>query len=164
MTGIDDLIKRHCTGQDHGAPEIHTPVPALHVAIVTCMDARIKVFDVFGLKHGEAHILRNAGGVATDDVIRSIAISQRKLETREVIVMQHTQCGLSLITEDEFKDELEADTGLRPPWAVEAFRELKDSVRQSVARVRRSPFILHTDQVRGFAYDVNTAELTEVLC
>ncbi len=162
MTAIDDLLHRHAVGADHGAPGVPTPVPALHLAIVTCMDARIKVFDVFGLRHGEAHIMRNAGGVVTDDVIRSLAISQRKLETREVIVMQHTSCGLSLITEDEFKDELEKDTKLRPTWAIEAFREVKDSVRQSVERVRRSPFVPYRDNVRGFVYDVATAELTEV--
>ena len=163
MGGIDDLVRRHLDGVDHGAPEIRTPVPSLHLAIVTCMDARIKVFDVFGLKHGEAHILRNAGGVATDDMIRSLAISQRKLETREIIVMQHTQCGLSMITEDAFKDEVEAETGLRPPWSVESFREVKDSVKQTVNRIRRSPFIPYTEHVRGFVYDVNTAELTEVM-
>jgi carbonic anhydrase len=163
MTAIDKLVRRHLYGPDHGAPDVPTPVPSLGIALVTCMDARIKVFDVFGLRHGEAHILRNAGGVVTDDVIRSLAISQRKLGTREVIVMQHTSCGLALITEDGFKDEVEADTGLRPAWSVEAFREVKDSVRQSVVRVRRSPFLLHTDNVRGFVYDVHTAELTEVL-
>ena len=162
MTAIDELLRRHETGADLGAPGVPTPVPALHLAVVTCMDARIKVFDVFGLKHGEVHILRNAGGIVTDDVIRSLAISQRKLETREVIVMQHTSCGMSLITEDEFKDELERETKLRPPWAIEAFREVKDSVRQSVERVRRSPFIPYRDNVRGFVYDVHTAELTEV--
>lgn len=162
MTGIDDLLHRHATGVDHGAPEVPTPVPSLNLTIVTCMDARIKVFDVFGLRHGEAHILRNAGGIVTDDIIRSLAISQRKLQTREVIVMQHTSCGLSTFTDDEFKDELEQDTKLRPPWAIETFREVKDSVRQSVERVRRSPFVPHRDQVRGFIYDVRTAELTEV--
>jgi carbonic anhydrase len=162
MTAIDDLLLRHERGQDHGAPEIQTPVPSLHLAVVTCMDARIKVFDVFGLTHGEAHILRNAGGVATDDIIRSLAISQRKLQTREVIIMQHTQCGLSMITEDGFKDELEEETGLRPPWAVESFREVKDSVRQSMQRVRRSPFVPYTDNVRGFVYDVCCADLAEV--
>jgi len=162
MTAIDELLHRHAIGVDHGAPEVPTPVPSLHLAVVTCMDARIKVFDVFGLKHGEVHIMRNAGGVVTDDIIRSLAISQRKLETREVIVMQHTSCGLSLITEDEFKDEVERDTKLRPPWAIEAFREVKDSVRQSVERVRRSPFVPYRDNVRGFVYDVRTAELTEV--
>jgi carbonic anhydrase len=162
MTAIDDLLQRHVEGPDHGAPAIPTPVPSLGLAVVTCMDARIKVFDVFGLTHGEVHILRNAGGIATDDIIRSLTISQRKLGTREVIVMQHTLCGLSMITEDEFKDELQDDTGLRPPWAIESFREVKDSVRQSVERIRRSPFVPHRDQVRGFVYDVQTAELTEV--
>jgi carbonic anhydrase len=162
MTAIDELLHRHATGVDHGAPEVPTPVPSLHLTVVTCMDARIKVFDVFGLRHGEAHILRNAGGIVTDDIIRSLAVSQRKLETREVIVMQHTSCGLSTFTDDEFKDELEHDTKLRPPWAIETFREVKDSVRQSVERVRRSPFLPHRDKVRGFIYDVRTAELTEV--
>jgi carbonic anhydrase len=162
VTVIDELLARHVAGFDHGAPGVPTPVPALHLAVLTCMDARIKVFDVFGLRHGEVHILRNAGGVVTDDVVRSLAISQRKLETREVIVMQHTSCGLSLITEDTFKDDIEADTGLRPPWAVEAFREVADSVRQSVERVRRSPFVPHRDQVRGFVYDTATGGLTDV--
>lgn len=162
MTAIDDLLQRHVEGPDIGHPEIPTPVPSLHLAVVTCMDARIKVFDVFGLTHGEVHIMRNAGGVATDDIIRSLAISQRRLETREVIIMQHTQCGLSLITEDGFKDELEQETGLRPPWSIEAFREVKDSVRQSMERVRRSPFVPYTDKVRGFVYDVRTAAISEV--
>lgn len=162
MTAIDELIARHNEGVDHGAPTVPTPVPALHLAVLTCMDARIKVFDVFGLKHGEAHILRNAGGVATDDMLRSLAISQRKLLTREVIVMQHTSCGLATVTEDGFKDELERDTGLRPTWAVEAFRNVEDSVRQSVERVRRSPFVPYTDSVRGFVYDVATGGINEV--
>lgn len=162
MTGIDELLDRHATGLDHGAPGVESPVPELHIAVVTCMDARIKVFDVFGLRHGEVHILRNAGGIVTDDIIRSLAISQRKLATREVIVMQHTSCGLSTFTDEEFKDELEEDTRLRPPWAIETFREVEESVRQSVERVRRSPFLPHTDAVRGFVYNVQTAELTEV--
>jgi carbonic anhydrase len=162
MTAIDDLLARHGAGVDEGAPSVPTPVPALHLAVLTCMDARIKVFDVFGLKHGEVHILRNAGGVATDDVLRSLAISQRKLQTREVIVMQHTSCGMTTVTEDGFKDELEEATGLRPTWAVEAFRQVEDSVRQSVARIRRSPFVPHTDSVRGFVYDVATGGITEV--
>ena len=163
MTAIDELIARHVDeGIDHGAPGVPTPVPSLHLAVLTCMDARIKTFDVFGLKHGEVHILRNAGGVATDDVLRSLAISQRKLETREVIVMQHTSCGMMTVTEDGFKDELEHDTGLRPTWAVEAFRNVEDSVRQSVERIRRSPFVHYTDSVRGFVYDVATGGITEV--
>jgi carbonic anhydrase len=162
MTAIDDLLARHTEGPDQGAPSVPTPMPALHLAVLTCMDARIKVFDVFGLRHGEVHILRNAGGVATDDVLRSLAVSQRKLQTREVIVMQHTSCGMATVTEDGFKDELERDTGLRPTWAVEAFRKVEDSIRQSVARIRRSPFVPHTDSVRGFVYDVATGGITEV--
>ncbi|PPK63480.1 carbonic anhydrase [Actinokineospora auranticolor] len=162
MTAIDVLLQRHEDGPDHGAPEVPTPLPSLHLTVVTCMDARIKVFDVFGLVHGEVHILRNAGGIVTDDVIRSLAISQRKLGTREVIVMQHTSCGMATFTDDEFRDDLAKDTGLKPTWAVEAFREVKDSVKQSLERVRRSPFIPYTDNVRGFVYDVQTAALTEV--
>lgn len=162
MTAIDDLIARHHTGPDQGAPSVPTPVPSLHLTVLTCMDARIKVFDVFGLRHGEVHILRNAGGVATDDMMRSLAISQRKLQTREVIVMQHTSCGMQTVTEDGFKDELEQATGLRPTWAVEAFRDVEDSVRQSVERIRRSPYVPHTDSVRGFVYDVATGGIKEV--
>ena len=126
------------------------------------MDTRISVYDVFGLRPGEAHILRNAGGIVTDDVVRSLAISQRELRTREVVVMPHTTCGMATITDEEFKDGLERDTGLRPTWSVEAFREVEASVRQSVERVRRSPFLTLTESVRGFVYDVHTAVLTEV--
>lgn len=162
MTATDELIKRN-QATDRSTPGYReSPEPQLHVAILTCMDARIRVFGVFGLQHGEAHILRNAGGVVTDDVIRSLALSQRKLGTREVIIVQHTNCGMNTVTEDGFKDELEADTGLRPTWAVEAFTDVHASVRQSMARVRRSDFLPHTDLVRGFVYDVHTAELTEV--
>lgn len=163
MTAIEKVLQRRAGTSDHGAPDVPTPEPSLHLAVVTCMDARIKVFDVFGLTHGEVHILRNAGGVATDDVIRSLSISQRKLGTREIVIMQHTSCGLAMITEDDFKDELERDTGLRPPWAIEAFREVEDSVRQSMERIRRSPFLPYRDDVRGFVYDVRTGGLTEVV-
>jgi carbonic anhydrase len=162
VSAIDDLLHRHEEGPDNGAPEIPTPVPSLHLAVVTCMDARIKVFDVFGLRHGEVHILRNAGGVVTDDIIRSLVISQRKLQTREIIIMQHTSCGMMTITEDGFRDELEADTGLRPSWAVESFTDVEHSVRQSLERVRRSPFLTLTENVRGFVYDVHTAKIHEV--
>lgn len=132
------------------------------MTILTCMDARIRVFEIFGLLQGESHVLRNAGGVVTDDMIRSLALSQRKLGTREVLIVQHTDCGLSMVTEDDFKDELEAASGLRPTWSVEAFREVEDSVRRSVQRVRRSDFLPHTDNVRGFVYDVKTGRLSEV--
>lgn len=160
MSGIDDLVRRH--GDRAGQDAAGGPVPGLHVIVVTCMDTRINVYDVFGLQRGEVHILRNAGGIVTDDVIRSIAISQRELQTREVIVMQHSQCGMSTITDDGFRDAIEADTGVRPPWAVEAFRDVKASVRQSVERVRRSPFVPHRDAVRGFVYDVSTGAVEEV--
>lgn len=162
VTATDELLARRPEGDDRGAPEVSTPIPGKHVAIITCMDARIKVFDVFGLQLGESHILRNAGGVVTDDVIRSLALSQRKLETREVIIIQHTTCGLNSVTEDGFKDELESDTGIRPPWAVEAFRDLEASVRSSMRRVQNNPFLPHRDQVRGFTYDVSNGALTEV--
>ncbi|GAB2957804.1 carbonic anhydrase [Amycolatopsis acidiphila] len=162
MTAIDELLNRHRELEDRLRGDRSSAEPSMHVAVLTCMDARIRVFELFGLIQGEAHILRNAGGVVTDDVIRSLALSQRKLGTREVLVVQHTSCGLSTVTEDEFKDELEQDTGLRPTWAIEAFREVKDSVRTSVQRVKRSAFLPHTDNVRGFVYDVHTGDLTEV--
>ncbi|MCP2164700.1 beta-class carbonic anhydrase [Goodfellowiella coeruleoviolacea] len=163
MTAIDELLARHHEASPAGAPEPSSPRPSLHVAVLTCMDARIKAFELLGLRKGETHILRNAGGVVTDDVIRSLALSQRKLGTREVLVIQHTDCGLSMVTEDDFKDELEQASGLRPTWSVEAFRDVKDSVRRSVARVRRSPYLPHTDSVRGFVYDVRTGALHEVI-
>lgn len=163
MTSIDELLSRHSkvTNLVHG--DHSSPRPTKHVAILTCMDARIQVFELFNLEHGEVHTLRNAGGIVTDDVLRSLALSQRKLGTREVLIVQHTNCGMSTITDDDFKDELEQDTGLRPTWSVEAFREVKDSVRTSMARVRHSPFLPHRDVVRGFVFDVATGALTEVI-
>jgi len=162
MTAIDVLLKRNQELDDKLRGDRSSPQPSMHIAILTCMDARIRVFELFGLIQGEAHILRNAGGVVTDDMLRSLALSQRKLGTKEVLIVQHTTCGLSMVTEDDFKDELEKDSGLRPTWAVEAFRDVRDSVRTSVQRVRRSAFLPHTDNVRGFVYDVHTGELTEV--
>ncbi|OXM72211.1 MULTISPECIES: beta-class carbonic anhydrase [Amycolatopsis] len=161
MTAIDTLLQRN---QDH--PETvgdrSNARPGLKVAILTCMDARIRVGDVFGLGEGEVHVLRNAGGVVTDDVIRSLALSQRKLGTEEVLIMQHTGCGVSSVTEDDFKDELESECGVRPTWSVEAFRDVEDSVRRSVRRVKRSPYLPHVDKVRGFVYDVTTGKISEV--
>lgn len=162
MTSIDVLLKRNQEIGNIVPGDRSSPKPSLQVSILTCMDARIRVFEIFGLLQGEAHVLRNAGGVVTDDMIRSLALSQRKLGTREVLIVQHTDCGLSTVTEDEFKDELESATGLRPTWAVEAFRKVEDSVRTSVERARRSDFLLHTDNVRGFVYDVKAGSLTEV--
>ncbi len=162
MTAIDELLKRNYELGNVVPGDRSSAKPSLQVAILTCMDSRIRVFEIFGLKQGEAHVLRNAGGVVTDDAIRSLALSQRKLGTREVLLVHHTNCGLEMVTEDDFKDELETETGLRPTWAVEAFKVVEQSVRGSMARLRRSPFIPHTDKIRGFVYDVHTGELREV--
>src|SRR3569833_2894951 len=162
MTSIDVLLKHNQEHDEETPGNQTTPKPTLQVAVLTCMDARIRVFELFGLLQGESHVLRNAGGVVTDDMIRSLALSQRKLGTREVLIVQHTECGLSMVTEYDFKDELESDTGLRPTWSVEAFRNVENSVRTSVERVRRSAYLPHTENVRGFVYDVKTGKLSEV--
>jgi len=136
--------------------------PALRLAIVTCMDSRLDVFAALGLEDGQAHVLRNAGGVITDDVIRSLAISQRRLGTEEVALIHHTDCGLELITDDGFRAELHEATGMAPSFAIESFTDVDANVRQSIARVRHSPFLLHRDGVRGFVYDVDTGLLREI--
>jgi carbonic anhydrase len=136
--------------------------PAKHVAIIACMDARLDPYAVFGLREGDAHVVRNAGGAVTDDVIRSLAISQRLLGTREIILLHHTDCGMVTFTDQEFKAQIAAETGIRPPWAAEAFSDVDEDVRQSIARIRSSPFIPHTDSVRGFVYSVEKGTLAEV--
>jgi carbonic anhydrase len=136
--------------------------PARALAIVTCMDSRLNVFDALGLDEGDAHVLRNAGGVITDDMIRSLAISQRLLGTREVMLIHHTDCGMQKLTDDGFRAELEEETGLAPSFAIESFTDLDAAVRQSILRVRRSVFLPHRDRVRGFVYDVDTHRLREV--
>ncbi|MFG2608245.1 beta-class carbonic anhydrase [Streptomyces sp. NPDC048514] len=135
--------------------------PVLHVAVVACMDARLDLHKALGLQLGDCHTIRNAGGVVTDDVIRSLTISQRKLGTRSVVLIHHTGCGLEALTED-FRTDLEMEVGQRPAWAVESFRDVDQDVRQSMQRVRTSPFLLHTDDVRGFVFDVRTGLLREV--
>ncbi|KOV93658.1 MULTISPECIES: beta-class carbonic anhydrase [unclassified Streptomyces] len=135
--------------------------PVLHVAVVACMDARLDLHKALGLELGDCHTIRNAGGVVTDDVIRSLTISQRKLGTRSVVLIHHTGCGLESLTED-FRTELEMAVGQRPAWAVESFSDVDQDVRQSMQRVRTSPFLLHTDDVRGFVFDVRTGLLREV--
>jgi carbonic anhydrase len=137
--------------------------PSRHLAIVTCMDSRLDVFAALGLGDGEAHVLRNAGGVITDDVIRSLALSQRKLETREVMLIHHDDCGLQKITESGFRDELREATGVSPSFAIESFTDVEADVRQSILRVQRSEFLPHRDAVRGFVYDVDTHALREVV-
>ena len=160
-SGIDELMGRHLDANDPGVAEL--PVqPALRVVIVTCMDCRLDLFALFGLRPGEAHVIRNAGGVITDDVVRSISISQRRLGTREVLVLHHSGCGMTMFTDDEFRTELERDTGLRPPWAVESFVDVKENVRQSVERIRRSPYLTRTEVVRGFVVDVRSHLVDEV--
>jgi carbonic anhydrase len=137
--------------------------PASHVAVVACMDARLNVYGILGLKEGEAHVIRNAGGVVTDDEIRSLAISQRLLGTTEIILIHHTDCGMLTFTDDDFKRSIEAETGIKPAWAAEAFPDLDDDVRQSVARIKASPFIPHQNAIRGFVFDVATGKLNEVV-
>jgi len=136
--------------------------PAQALAVVTCMDCRVDPLPVLGLQPGDAHVLRNAGGVVTDDVIRSLAISQRKLGTRAVRLIHHTDCGMLTLTDDSFRDELQRETGMAPPFAIESFADLQDDVRQSILRVRASPFLLHRDDVLGFVYDVEDGQLREV--
>ncbi|QGZ48527.1 MULTISPECIES: beta-class carbonic anhydrase [Streptomyces] len=135
--------------------------PVLNVAVVACMDARLDLHAALGLELGDCHTIRNAGGVVTDDVIRSLTISQRALGTRSVVLIHHTGCGLESLTE-EFRHELEMEVGQRPAWAVEAFRDVDQDVRQSMQRVRTSPFLLHTDDIRGFVFDVTTGLLREI--
>ena len=162
MAAIDQLIRNNKTyAESFQSPDLGAP-PRLPVAIVACMDARIDVHRVLGLAAGDAHVIRNAGGAVTDDVIRSLVISQRLLGTREVLVMHHTGCGMLTFREDDLKREIEDETGLRPPFALEAFWDLEQDVRQSVRRILQSPFISHRDQVRGSVYDVRTGRLTEV--
>jgi carbonic anhydrase len=136
--------------------------PRRHLAIVTCMDSRLDVFAALGLGQGEAHVLRNAGGVITDDVIRSLAISQRRLGTREVMLIHHTDCGMEKVTDDGFREELRDGTGVAPSFAIESFGDVDADVRQSILRVRRCPFLPHREVVRGFVYDVDTHLLREV--
>jgi carbonic anhydrase len=136
--------------------------PAKHVAVVACMDARLNPYGLLGLSEGEAHVIRNAGGVVSEDVIRSLAISQRLLGTREVILIHHSDCGMLTFKDDDVKAQIEADTGIRPTFALEAFRDAQKDVAQSMARIAVSPFIPHKDQVRGFVYDVKTGRLDEV--
>jgi carbonic anhydrase len=136
--------------------------PSRHLAVVACMDSRMDLFELLGLGNGEAHIIRNAGGVVTDDVIRSLCLSQRLLGTQEIILVHHTDCGLQKVTEDEFKAELEAELGIKPWWALESFADPYADVRQSIQRLRSTPFVQHKAHIRGFVYDVRTGELNEV--
>jgi len=162
MTVTDDLLRNaqaYAASFDKG--QLAMP-PAKHVAVVACMDARLNPFGILGLAEGDAHVIRNAGGVVTDDVIRSLALSQRLLGTREIILIHHTDCGMLTFKDDDVKAQIEADTGLRPAFALEAFPDPAKDVVQSMARIAANPFVPHKDGVRGFVYDVKTGRLDEV--
>lgn len=143
--------------------EAHFDVkPKLRLAVVACMDSRIDLFGILGLQTGDAHVLRNAGGVVTDDMIRSLVISQRVLDTEEIVLIHHTDCGLQKVTDDAFKDQIEAELGIRPPWALDAFKDPFIDVQQSAARLQRSPYLRPNTRVHGFVFDVDTRELIQV--
>ena len=162
MDVADELLANNRLYADALA-EQHVDIrPARALAIVTCMDSRLNVFEALGLEEGDAHVLRNAGGVITDDMIRSLTISQRLLGTREVMLIHHTDCGMQKLSDDGFRAELQADTGVAPEFAIESFTDLDSAVRQSIRRVRGSVFLPHRDRVRGFVYDVDTHRLQEV--
>jgi carbonic anhydrase len=161
MSATDELVTNNQRYADAFSGPLPLP-PARGVAIVACMDARLNVYALAGLSEGEAHVIRNAGGVVTDDVIRSLAISQRLLGTREIMLIHHTECGMLTFTDDEFKAAIQEETGIKPPWAAEAFGDLDTDVRQSIARIKASPFVPHRDAVRGFVFDVASGKLSEV--
>lgn len=162
MSVTDELVARARSWEEGFQNPFETPRPRRKVAVVTCMDARIPLFGILGLQPGDAHLIRNAGGVVTDDVIRSLAISQRGLGTEEIVLIHHTDCGMLTLTEDEFRAELQAETGMAPTWATEAFQDVDADVRNSINRVLTSPFIPHRDKVRGFVYEVESGHLREI--
>ncbi len=163
MGVVDELLEHNKAFAAQAAHDHLDLRPSRRLAIVTCMDSRFDVFAALGLAQGEAHVLRNAGGVITDDVIRSLAISQRRLGTEEIMLIHHTNCGMETITDDGFRAELQKATGMAPSFAIESYSDVDDNVRQSIARVRVSPFLLHNDRVRGFVYDVDSRLLREVV-
>ena len=184
MTATDELLANNVRYAETFGGLLPLP-PSRHLAVVACMDARLNVYGILGLNDGEAHVIRNAGGVITDDEIRSLTISQRLLGTQEIILIHHTDCGMLTFTDDQFSDQLQADTGakpewtancfddlkasiqqdtgIKPEWAAEAFTDLDEDVRQSINRIKASPFIPHKDSVRGFVFDAATGKLNEVV-
>jgi carbonic anhydrase len=162
MSATDDLL-RNAQGYAESFDKGDLPIPpAKKVAIIACMDARVNPSLIFGLREGDAHVIRNAGGVVTDDEIRSLAISQRLLGTDEVILVHHTDCGMLTFSDDDFKRAIQEDVGIKPTWSAEAFGDLDEDVRQSIARIKSSPFVPNKDSVRGFVYEVETGRLREV--
>lgn len=159
---IDDLLQNNSHyAENFDKGDLPLP-PGRNLAVVACMDARLDPHRILGLNEGDAHVIRNAGGVVSDDVIRSLTISQRLLNTREIVLIHHTDCGMLTFRDDDVKDGIEAETGLRPSFAFEAFRDLEQNVRQSISRIQASPFIPSKDQIRGFVYDCATGKLNEV--
>ena len=161
MTVIDEYLANNARYAETFNGPLPMP-PSAHLAVVACMDARLDVYALLGLGDGEAHVIRNAGGVITDDEIRSLAISQRLLGTREIMLIHHTDCGMLTFTDDEFKRSILEDTGIKPGWGAESFPDLEEDVRQSIARIKASPFVPHTNAIRGFVFDVATGKLNEV--
>jgi carbonic anhydrase len=162
VSTTDELL-RNAESYAAGFEKGDLPIPpARKLAVLACMDARLNPYALLGLQEGDAHIIRNAGGVVTDDEIRSLSISQRLLGTEEIILIHHTDCGMLTFTDDEFKRAVQDDVGIKPAWAAEAFPDLDEDVRQSIARIQASPFIPRKDSVRGFVYEVDTGRLREV--
>ena len=162
MTATDDLLANNERyAQTFDKADVPLP-PAKKMAIITCMDARLSPYVMLGLEEGDAHVIRNAGGVVTDDEIRSLAISQRLLGTEEVMVIHHTDCGMLTFSDDDFRRQIQEETGVKPHWAAESFSDLEEDVRQSVARIKSSPFIPRKESVRGFVYEVESGRLREV--
>jgi carbonic anhydrase len=161
MTATDEFLANNARYAEGFPGPLPVP-PSKHAAVVACMDARLNVYAMLGLNEGEAHVIRNAGGVITEDAIRSLAVSQRLLGTREIVLVHHTQCGMLSFTDDEFKRAIQDETGIKPPWSAESFTDLHEDVRQSIARIQASPFIPHKDAIRGFVFDVETGKLNQV--
>ena len=162
MSVTDELLRNNeAYAQSFGKGDLPLP-PARGVAVVACMDARLDVHKIIGLEEGDAHVIRNAGGVITDDEIRSLAISQRLLGTREIILIHHTDCGMLTFSDDELKQQIQEDVGIKPHFSMESFSDLEEDVRQSIARIRHSPFVPHKESVRGFVYEVESGRLREV--
>ena len=158
---VEELLENNAAYAD-GFDKGDLPVPpAKKVAVITCMDARIDVHEILGLKEGDAHVIRNAGGVVTDDVIRSLTISQRMIGTEEIVLIHHTRCALMSVGNDEIKERIERDVGVEPPFAIESYASLEDSLSRSIDRIKESPFIQHRDRIHSFVYDVETGVLTE---
>ncbi|MDB5026605.1 MAG: carbonic anhydrase [Candidatus Eremiobacteraeota bacterium] len=163
QTSVIEEILVAARAHEADFPGPHSVIPGRHLAIVACMDSRLDMFRIFGLHSGDAHVIRNAGGIATDDVLRSLVLSQRFMQTREIVLLHHTNCGLQQMSEQEFRERIAREVGQEPPYAFGAFTQPDDSVRRSMARIKEHPFLPHRDRVRGFVYDVDSGQVREVV-